>query len=81
MPVLEIYRQASQLAESFLCPRSIFDLELAFRGEARGAFSWLQCLIVEEEDWCSTRGCPGTNYIQRRRIPQSNPTANYMFVV
>ncbi|MCJ1485797.1 hypothetical protein MMC06_005972 [Schaereria dolodes] len=71
MPVLEIYRQASQLAESFLCPRSIFDLELAFRGEARGAFSWLQCLIVEEEDWCSTRGCPAciVNYVL-----QSEPT-------
>ncbi|MCJ1259315.1 hypothetical protein MMC24_007152 [Lignoscripta atroalba] len=71
MPVLEIYRQASQLAESFLCPRNIFDLELAFRGEARGAFAWLQCLIMEEEDWCSTRGCPAciVSYVL-----QSEPT-------
>jgi len=21
-------------------------------------FSWLQCLIMEEEEWCTTRGCP-----------------------
>ena len=40
--------------------RNIFDLELIFRGEARGAFAWLQCFIAEEEDWCRTRGCPGT---------------------
>ena len=39
--------------------RNIFDLELVFRGEARGAFAWLQCFIAEEEEWCSTRGCPG----------------------
>ena len=39
--------------------RNIFDLELVFRGEARGAFAWLQCFIAEEEQWCSTQGCPG----------------------
>lgn len=61
LPVLQIHQQALQLAESFLCTREICDLELAFRGEARGAFSWLQCVIAEEEDWCSTRGCPGTS--------------------
>lgn len=59
LPVIEIYRYASQLARSMLGNRNIFDLELVFRGEARGAFSWLQCFIVEEKDWCSTRGCPG----------------------
>ncbi|MCJ1473745.1 hypothetical protein MMC13_002396 [Lambiella insularis] len=58
LPVLHIYRQATTAAQSFLCSQSIFDLELAFRGEARGAFSWLQCLIMEEEEWCLTRGCP-----------------------
>lgn len=41
--------------------RNIFDLELVFRGEARGAFAWLQCFIAEEEEWCITRGCPGTS--------------------
>ncbi|MCJ1432401.1 hypothetical protein MMC27_001757 [Xylographa pallens] len=46
------------MAQSFLCSQSAFDLELAFRGEARGVFSWLQCLVMEEEEWCTTRGCP-----------------------
>jgi hypothetical protein len=36
----------------------VVDLELAFRGAARGAFSWLQCFVAEEPDWCSTKGCP-----------------------
>ncbi|MCJ1456687.1 hypothetical protein MMC28_007050 [Mycoblastus sanguinarius] len=58
LPVLEIYRHAAQLARSMLGDRNIFDLELVFRGDARGAFAWLQCFITEEEEWCSTRGCP-----------------------
>ena len=45
--------------------RNIFDLELVFRGEARGAFAWLQCFIAEEEEWCLTRGCPGTTILGR----------------
>ncbi|KAL8669273.1 MAG: hypothetical protein Q9168_006124 [Polycauliona sp. 1 TL-2023] len=59
LPVLEIYRHATQIAKALLGNRHIFDLELVFRGEARGAFSWLQCFVTEEEDWCLTRGCPG----------------------
>ncbi|KAI4201318.1 MAG: hypothetical protein LQ350_003356 [Teloschistes chrysophthalmus] len=59
VPVLEIYRHATQVANALLGNRHIFDLELVFRGEARGAFSWLQCFVHEEEDWCLTRGCPG----------------------
>lgn len=59
LPVIEIYSYASQLATRVLGDRNIFDLELVFREDARGAFSWLQCFIIEEEGWCSTRGCPG----------------------
>ncbi|KAL8931588.1 MAG: hypothetical protein Q9216_007146 [Gyalolechia sp. 2 TL-2023] len=58
VPVLEIYRHAARVATALLGSRHIFDLELVFRGEARGTFSWLQCFIVEEEDWCLTKGCP-----------------------
>ncbi|KAI4251961.1 MAG: hypothetical protein LQ352_004548 [Teloschistes flavicans] len=58
VPILEIYRHATQVANALLGNRHIFDLELVFRGEARGAFSWLQCFVHEEEDWCLTRGCP-----------------------
>ncbi|KAF6235416.1 hypothetical protein HO173_006612 [Letharia columbiana] len=58
LPLLEIQRYATQLAISMLGDRNIFDLELVFRGEARGAFAWLQCFIAEEEEWCSVQGCP-----------------------
>ncbi|KAL9612322.1 MAG: hypothetical protein Q9167_003055 [Letrouitia subvulpina] len=59
LPILEVYHFALRLAKRLLGKRNIFDLELIFRGEARGTFSWLQCFITEEEDWCMTRGCPG----------------------
>ena len=59
LPLLEIQRYATRLAVSMLGDRTIFDLELVFRGEARGAFAWLQCFIAEEEEWCSAQGCPG----------------------
>lgn len=59
LPVLEIHRHATDLAKSVLGNRNIFDLELVFRGEARGAFAWLQCFITDEEEWCSAAGCPG----------------------
>ncbi|KAJ4986990.1 hypothetical protein SVAN01_07531 [Stagonosporopsis vannaccii] len=58
MPVLELFNRASALAEAALCTRKSEDLELAFAGEARGAFLCLQCFVDEEEDWCRTRGCP-----------------------
>jgi len=58
MPVVQLYNQASELAAAALCATKVEDLELAFRGEARSAFIWLQCFILEEEDWCFTRGCP-----------------------
>ena len=60
LPILHIFHKASRLGKSLLCAENIFDLELAFRGEARGAFSWLQCFFIEEEAWCSSGGCPGT---------------------
>ncbi|KAL8995221.1 MAG: hypothetical protein Q9169_004985 [Polycauliona sp. 2 TL-2023] len=69
VPVLEIYRHATQIAKALLGNRHIFDLELVFRGEARGAFSWLQCFVMEEEDWCLTRGCPGNFPAQQTRHP------------
>lgn len=59
MPVLELFNRASALAEAALCTHKSEDLELAFAGEARGAFLCLQCFVDEEEDWCRTRGCPG----------------------
>ena len=59
LPVIGLYQHASQLASSLLGNDNIFDLELLFHGEARGAFAWLQCFIVDEEEWCNAQGCPG----------------------
>ena len=59
MPIVELFRRASGLAAAALCTQKSEDLELAFAGEARGAFVWLQCFLSEAEDWCGTRGCPG----------------------
>ena len=72
LPVLEIFRHATEVAKSMLGERNIFDLELVFRGEARGAFSWLHCFIAEEEDWCLTRGCPGTITFQSYSLECAN---------
>lgn len=59
LPLLEIYQRAHGLAVSVLGDRRTHDLELVFRGEARGAFAWLQAFITEEREWCESRGCPG----------------------
>ena len=63
LPLLQLRDQASHHAREILSehgrnPNSSADLELAFKGPARGAFSWLQCFILEEWDWCVTSGCP-----------------------
>ncbi|KAH9878210.1 hypothetical protein J1614_003427 [Plenodomus biglobosus] len=58
MPVVALFSRASTLASAALCSPRPSDLELAFAGEARGAFLCLQCFITEESDWCHTRGCP-----------------------
>lgn len=61
MPVVELHRRAAALASSALRTTKSEDLELAFVGDARGAFLWLQCFIAGEDgEWCRTRGCPGT---------------------
>jgi hypothetical protein len=64
MPVVELYKEASTLAAAALCSQVPEELEVAFKGEARFAFLWLQCFITEEEDWCHTRGCPACNTLQ-----------------
>lgn len=64
MPVVELYREASALASAALCSQLPEELEVAFKGEARFAFLWLQCFVSEEEDWCHTRGCPACTTLQ-----------------
>ena len=59
MPVVQLFKRATTLAEAALCTQRPEDLELAFGGDARSAFLWLQCFLADEDDWCRTRGCPG----------------------
>lgn len=58
LPLLEIHNQASRVASLALSNRPSAEPELAFRGDARSAYSWLQSLMTEEQDWCLTKGCP-----------------------
>ena len=58
-PLLRIFQHAAKLALSQLDGRNIYDLELVFRAEGRGAFAWLQAFFAEEEEWCKAAGCPG----------------------
>ncbi|KAI9811722.1 MAG: hypothetical protein M1827_005267 [Pycnora praestabilis] len=74
LPILQIYRRACQLASSSLHTKRHADLELAYKADGRGAFSWLQCFVAEEEDWCNTKGCP-VNYVL-----QSEPTIRLVLV-
>lgn len=62
MPVVAMFKRASALAGAALCIRTDTtepsDLELAFTGDARGAYVWLHCFMGEEEHWARTSGCP-----------------------
>ena len=67
LPLLQLRQQASHHAREILAESSrncSSDLELAFKGSARGAFSWLQCFIVEEWDFCITSGCPACTVLK-----------------
>ena len=74
LPVIGLYQHASRLAMSLLGTDDNVDLELLFRGEARGAFAWLQCFIMDEEEWCSARDCPGDS---RVRLDMSDRQVNW----
>lgn len=63
LPLLEIYGYAAKLAKSMLGDRKIYDLELVFRGEARGAFVWLHAFMADEQEWCMAQGCPGKSVL------------------
>lgn len=58
MPLVALFHRASALASAALCSTTPSDLELAFSGDARSAFLWLQCFFSEEEAWVRTSGCP-----------------------
>lgn len=75
MPIVALFSRASALAEAALCTRRTEDLELAFAGEARGAFLCLQCILTEEEEWCKGMGCPGMQTANLHWKSSTNQTA------
>ncbi|KAL2222709.1 hypothetical protein M432DRAFT_16296 [Thermoascus aurantiacus ATCC 26904] len=77
LPLSQIHRQASQIASRTLSTRKAAEPELAFRGEARSAFSWLHCILTEEQDWCSTEGCPACVVLH---VLHSEPTIRVVAV-
>lgn len=60
MPIVQLFNRASEIASAALCSQRPEDLELAFSGEARSAFLWMQCFLHDEEEWCRSLACPGT---------------------
>lgn len=56
-PLFEIHNQATQIATRVLGRRQGAEPERAFKGEARGAFTWLHCILTEERDFCLAEGC------------------------
>jgi hypothetical protein len=81
MPVVQLFKRATTLAEAALCTRRLEDLELAFGGDARSAFLWLQCFLADEDDWCCTRGCPGMHvYTETSSVHIHNCIQNLTYI-
>src|ERR1700760_46807 len=57
-PLVQTFKRASDAAIEALYPNSTREPELAFRGEARDAYVWLQCMLREELQWCTSICCP-----------------------
>ncbi|KAJ5925712.1 hypothetical protein N7454_008351 [Penicillium verhagenii] len=51
--------------------------ERAFRGEARSAFAWLHCILIEEHDWYLTARCPTCIVLH---VLHSEPTIRFLTV-
>ncbi|EEA27054.1 conserved hypothetical protein [Talaromyces marneffei ATCC 18224] len=58
LPLFEIHNHATQIATRVLGRRQAAEPDRAFKGEARGAFTWLHCILTEERDFCLAEGCP-----------------------
>lgn len=58
VPVVELFDKAVGTAEVATRAQTPEELEYAYSGEARGAFTWLQCFLLNEREWTYSRGCP-----------------------
>ncbi|KAJ5888587.1 hypothetical protein N7495_008628 [Penicillium taxi] len=77
VPLFLINHQAERIAARALSSHKGAEPERAFRGEARSAFAWLHCILIEEHDWYLTARCPACIVLH---VLHSEPTIRFVTV-
>jgi hypothetical protein len=77
VPLFLINHQAERVAARALSSEKGAEPERAFRGEARSAFAWLNCILTEEHDWYLTARCPACIVLH---VLNSEPTIRLVTV-
>ncbi|KAJ5135228.1 uncharacterized protein N7515_004506 [Penicillium bovifimosum] len=77
VPLFLINHQAERIAARTLPSQKGAEPERAFRGEARSAFAWLNCILTEEHDWYLTARCPACIV---EHVLHSEPTIRFVTV-
>lgn len=77
VPLFLINHQAERVAARALPSKKGAEPERAFRGEARSAFAWLNCILTEEHDWYLTARCPACIVLH---VLHSEPTIRFVTV-
>lgn len=77
VPLFLINHQAERVAARALASKKGVEPERAFRGEARSAFAWLNCILTEEHDWYLTARCPACIVLH---VLHSEPTIRFVTV-
>jgi hypothetical protein len=77
VPLFLINHQAERTAARALPSQKGAEPERAFRGEARSAFAWLNCILTEEHDWYLTARCPACIV---EHVLHSEPTIRFVTV-
>ncbi|KAJ5588226.1 hypothetical protein N7537_010904 [Penicillium hordei] len=77
VPLFLINHQAERIAARTLPSQKGAEPERAFRGEARSAFAWLNCILTEEHDWYLTARCPACIV---QHVLHSEPTIRFVAV-
>ncbi|KAJ6166936.1 hypothetical protein N7470_002383 [Penicillium chermesinum] len=77
VPLFLINHNAERIAARVLPNKKVAEPERAFRGEARSAFAWLHCILVEEHDWYLTARCPTCIVLH---VLHSEPTIRFVTV-
>lgn len=77
VPLFLINHQAERIAARALPSTKGAEPERAFRGEARSAFAWLHCILIEEHDWYLTERCPACIV---HHVLHSEPTIRFVTV-